>query len=697
MYNTIISTLNEVNEVNEVNKVNEINEVNEVNEVNKVNEVNEVNKVKDSEFDREKKSEKKEEKKLKKKAKKKEEKKAKKKEEKKEKKKEEKKEKKKEENKTISIEEKVKDDTLEFIASEVSISTCTVLSNLNSNLNLGLISRFIPIHDQLSKELDEKKGGIYNLEFYGNCARGETLIDKIKDEFNNQATVKFKYWGFRNVNVKFFANGKLQMTGLKYEDESKEIARLLIDIINDITVSIKTSIESLKTINKTYDFQLVYYKDTKEVFYYRKYYDRFLIPYEFDTDIIYNNSILFNENETKNETENETESEIENEIENEIESEILKENDNYINILNYTSSTIKNLKELEKKHINYNRKNYIKEVQDVYNDTIEENNISFLKDNNWYGDNAIKQIITKIEHLKYYFIFELETALIKSNTLVDIKKNIELLMKKYTNFKFSQLDKILGDINKNLYANNEYTIHNLKNIIFKFNKQYLILLEKTINRLVNIRSLDIQICNYVKHYLMNEKLVNDDNTTTIPLEKLELMNTIITEPHNYKVSGTQTVLINSDLSINHNIDLKRLSKLLKKEGFFNTYEPDDYPGVLTKYYFKSNNTIQGICNCPTHCSTLEKHSICTKITISIFRTGSIIITGARNTVHLMIARDKILDILKTNLKKIKGVENEDDNKQIAILNNAFRKISKKSRLFFIKKEQIEDYDKINKI
>jgi len=187
------------------------------------------------------------------------------------------------------------------------------------------------------------------------------------------------------------------------------------------------------------------------------------------------------------------------------------------------------------------------------------------------------------------------------------------------------------------------------------------------------------------------------NDITIPLEKLELMNSIITEQHNYKVSGTQTVLINSDLSINHNIDLKRLSKLLKKEGFFNTYEPDDYPGVLTKYYFNSNNNIQGICNCPTHCSTLEKHSICTKITISIFRPGSIIITGARNTVHLMTAHDKILDILKTNLKKIKGVENEDDNKQIAILNNEFRKISKKTRLFFIKKEQIDDYDKIAKV
>ena len=189
--------------------------------------------------------------------------------------------------------------------------------------------------------------------------------------------------------------------------------------------------------------------------------------------------------------------------------------------------------------------------------------------------------------------------------------------------------------------------------------------------------------------------VNDSNNTiNIPLEKLELSANIITEPHNYYVSGTETVLINSDLSINHNINLKKISKILKKEGLFNTYDPDEYPGVLTKYYHNPNNVVQGICNCPVHCSTREKHSICTKVTISVFRPGSIIITGARNLTHLMAAHDKILKVLKDNIEIIKGVDNEDDNKQVAILNNEFRKISKKSRLFFIKKDQIIDYNRI---
>ena len=126
----------------------------------------------------------------------------------------------------------VSKEPLIFKYTDLSISTCTVITNLNSKINLGLLTRFANVYDQNDIELDKKSGGIYNIEYYGNCARGETFIDSIKAEFNNQATIKFKYWGFRNVNIKIFANGKLQMTGLKYENEATEVAKLLIDIIN---------------------------------------------------------------------------------------------------------------------------------------------------------------------------------------------------------------------------------------------------------------------------------------------------------------------------------------------------------------------------------------------------------------------------------------------------------------------------------
>ena len=552
-----------------------------------------------------------------------------------------------------------------FKATPISISTCTVLTSTNSKINLGLLSRFVPIYEQYDPELDNKTGGIYNLEFYGNCARGETLIDNIKDEFNNQATIKFKYWGFRNVNIKVFANGKLQMTGLKYEAEAIEVAKFLILILNNIKINIINNITQFSNIPKTYDFQLLYDEKTKNVTYYRKYYDRFLKDYIFDTDILINGNSNGNGNGIKQNT------------------------------------------------VNYNRKGFIKGIHDKYNqysDLIEEQNYSILNSTDWYGDNYIKIIINKIENLKEYFTSELENTLSNSKTLIEVKQGIELLMKKYTDFKFAPLDKLLSDISKNMFSLDEQTLIDIKHEIFKFNRVYKHFLEKKINRLITIRTLDINICNYVKDYLLKKNSIGSDDSigignsnsdgvvdtqiTNIPIEKLELSSELITEPHNYFVSNTETVLINSDLSINHNINLKKISKILKRNGLYNSYEPDEYPGVLTKYYYNANNDIQGLCKCTPHCSTKEKHSICTKITISVFRPGSVIITGARNIPQLLSAYELILKILKENIEYIKGIEYEDDNKHIALMNNEFRKISRKPRLFFIKKTNIVDYDKI---
>ena len=551
--------------------------------------------------------------------------------------------------------------SLEFNSTPISISTCTLTTYLNSKINLGLISRFINIYDQYSPELNEKAGGLYNLEFYGNCARGETLIDKIKDEFNNQATIKFKYWGFRNVNIKIFANGRLQMTGLKDEAEAKIVSELLITILNNIKITITKDIHTLTEISKTYDFQLMYDPDTKAVTYYRKYYDRFLKDYEFDTDLVY--------------------------------GDIGGNGGNCGNGGNRVNGGNNNF-------VNLNRKHFIKGIHDVYNinsDPFEEANKTFLKENKWSGDEYIRNTINKIDKIKEYFTSDFENTLSNSKTLLEVKQGIEELIKKYTDFKFPLLDKLLSDISKNMFSSDAQTLIDIKHEIFKFNRVYKHFLEKKVNRLVTIRTIDITICNYVKQYLLkeyeNSKCILNSNVE-IPIEKLELIIENITEPHNYFVSNIETVMINSDFSINHNINLKRISKLLKKRGLYNSYEPDEYPGVLTKYYYNVNNTEQGLCKCTPHCSTKEKHSICTKITISVFRPGSVIITGARNIPQLLSAYELILKILKENIDYIKGIEYEDDNKHIALMNNEFRKISRKPRLFFIKKTNIVDFDKI---
>ena len=189
-----------------------------------------------------------------------------------------------------------------FEAYALTISTCTVITNLNATVNLSNLTRFVNIYDQSDPELDLKSGGLYNVEYYGNCARGETLTDKIKDEFNNQTTVKLKYWGFRNINIKIFANGKLQMTGLKYENEACEVANLLINIINNTKINILRDINDLIKSKKTIDFQMVYDNNTKKIYYYRKKYDSFLKHYNFNILEEYNNILYATQNATQNAT-----------------------------------------------------------------------------------------------------------------------------------------------------------------------------------------------------------------------------------------------------------------------------------------------------------------------------------------------------------------------------------------------------------
>ena len=545
---------------------------------------------------------------------------------------------------------------LVFTATPLTISTCTIITNLNTKINLGLLSRFVNVYDQTALELDCKTGGIFDLEYYGNCARGETLIDRIKDEFNNQATIKFKYWGFRNINIKVFANGKLQMTGLKCENEGTVVANLLINVIKNVNLNITNDISIFDTIPKMYNFQLLYDNETNNVVYYRKHYDRFLKDYDFDTNLVYSN------------------------MQGNMQG-------------NMQITTVK-----------LNRKGFVKGVHDVYttySNTIEEKHNINLHTNVWNGDNYIINIINKLDKLKEYFVAELENTLSNTHTLTDVKLGIELLIKKYSDFKFPILDKILSDIGKEMYSIDSQTLIDVKHEIFKCNRLYNHFIEKKINRLISIRTIDISICNGVKEYLNANKhletykklFISNSVVLSIPIETIELSSGSITEPYNYFVSNTITVLINSDLSINHNINLPRISKILRKLGYFNSYEPDEYPGVLTKYYYNLNNTVQGICNCSPHCSTKEKHSICTKITISVFRPGSVIITGARNLIHLMSAHTLIIKVLKDNIEYIKGSDVDDEHKQIALMNNEYRKISRKPRLFFVKKQNITIYDK----
>jgi TATA-box binding protein (TBP) (component of TFIID and TFIIIB) len=92
-------------------------------------------------------------------------------------------------------------------------------------------------------------------------------------------------------------------------------------------------------------------------------------------------------------------------------------------------------------------------------------------------------------------------------------------------------------------------------------------------------------------------------------------------------------LINTDYALNKFINQDALHKILINEyNLFSMLEKTIYQGVNTKFFYNSRNPMKGICECEKICKgqgSGEGEGECKRITMSIFRTGRIIITGAR--------------------------------------------------------------------
>lgn len=93
-------------------------------------------------------------------------------------------------------------------------------------------------------------------------------------------------------------------------------------------------------------------------------------------------------------------------------------------------------------------------------------------------------------------------------------------------------------------------------------------------------------------------------------------------------------LINSDFSIPYHIRRKDLHQLLISDDYNNTssFQPGTYPGVKLQYFWNpSAGKVDGRCTCKCKCfgkGDGTGEGLCKKITISIFESGKILITGA---------------------------------------------------------------------
>ena len=114
------------------------------------------------------------------------------------------------------------------------------------------------------------------------------------------------------------------------------------------------------------------------------------------------------------------------------------------------------------------------------------------------------------------------------------------------------------------------------------------------------------------------------------------------------------VLINSDFDIGYKIKRDILHREIVDAGMYSSYEPCIYPGVNIKYYFNSNQT-NGICKCSAMCigkGNGLSDGGCKKITVAVFKSGKIIITGARTREQLEISYHFITKFINDRKREI---------------------------------------------
>lgn len=132
-------------------------------------------------------------------------------------------------------------------------------------------------------------------------------------------------------------------------------------------------------------------------------------------------------------------------------------------------------------------------------------------------------------------------------------------------------------------------------------------------------------------------------------------------------------LINSDYQVAHTINRHALHTILSRNyQLFSTFESTIYQGVNTKYYYNDKHpdpSRPGICLCTVRCKGQGSGSgpgECKRITMSVFQTGKIIVTGGRYMYQLEEAYNFLNKVLQTHAHEVLRLPDEIDEEALVI-------------------------------
>jgi len=130
-----------------------------------------------------------------------------------------------------------------------------------------------------------------------------------------------------------------------------------------------------------------------------------------------------------------------------------------------------------------------------------------------------------------------------------------------------------------------------------------------------------------------------------------------TEKNELRFENTRCCMINTDFTIYFRILRDSIFKILHENyNVVTSYEPDIYPGVKIRYYFNVNHeSNKGICQCTQKCRGKGRgrgDGDCKAVTICLFQSGNIIITGGNAFEQIHEAYAFINELLKKYYNKI---------------------------------------------
>lgn len=209
-----------------------------------------------------------------------------------------------------------------------------------------------------------------------------------------------------------------------------------------------------------------------------------------------------------------------------------------------------------------------------------------------------------------------------------------------------------------------------------------------LEELKKVPAIFIEFDKHNEEYIKN--LEGDD--TFIQEERLKIISAA-------KISNYRITMINSNFNTNFKIDLLKLLEILNSDKYmlFTKFNPEKYRGLIIGYYWNTSYpTRDGKCKCIGKCGGKGNgngNGNCKKVTISVFKSGSIIITGgclieqvddAYKTINTIL-RDNYTNIVKLSiLDFISDTNNEDqindDDLEMHNIKNIFKQTKKEGKI-----------------